>query len=129
MPTTSDQLDQFASMVENAIVWTPDLQGQLMDLIREPALTLMDQTIPPNDRTKAMDNIYRCKPKGWVRAEQELEGGGSVASFGHWIQSPGVSYVGLDAEVGTLKVCNTLALAMVAATARVWSHLLQQAGR
>jgi hypothetical protein len=129
MPTTSQQLDDFASTVEAAVVWTPDIQGQLMGLIREPAFTILSQTIPANDRTKAMDNIYRCKPRGWVRAEQELEGGGSVASFSHWSQSPGVSYVGLDSEVGTLKICNTLALAMVAATARVWSHILKQAGR
>ena len=38
MPTTSKQLDDLATMVEDATVWTLDLQGQLMDLIREPPL-------------------------------------------------------------------------------------------
>jgi hypothetical protein len=96
MPTTSQQLDDFGTLCENGTVWTADLQGQLMDLIREPAMTLMQQTIPPNDRTKAIDNLYRCKPRGWIRAEQELAprvaGGpsqGAVASFMLWDQPAG----------------------------------------
>jgi hypothetical protein len=138
MPTTSQQLDAFASTCEDALVWTADLQGQLMDLIREPAMTLLGQVIPQNDRTKAMDNIYRCKPKGWIRAESELApltaGGpsqGAVASFMLWTQPAGQSYLGLAAnhEIGIRKACSTLAVAMVAATARVWAQILREAGR
>jgi hypothetical protein len=138
MPTTSQQLDDFAAMCEDAVVWTADLQGQLMDLIREPAMTLLGQTIPQNDRTKAMDNIYRCKPKGWIRAEQELApktaGGpsqGAVASFMLWDQPAGQAYLGLSGnhEIGIRKACSTLAVAMLAATARVWAQILREAGR
>jgi hypothetical protein len=138
MPTTSQQLDAFASVCEDAPVWTADLQGQLMDLIREPAMTLLGQTIPQNDRTKAMDNIYRCKPKGWIRAEQELApktaGGpsqGAVASFMLWDQPAGQAYLGLSGnhEIGIRKACSTLAVAMLAATARVWAQILREAGR
>jgi hypothetical protein len=135
MPTTSQQLDDFATAAENGIVWTADLQGQLMDLIREPAMSILGQTIPPNDRTKAMDNIYRCKPLGWRRAEQELgmdaqgKFQGAVASFALWVYNPGDPYPGLRMEVGIQKPCATLALAMLAATARVWAYILRQAGR
>lgn len=135
MPTTSQQLEDFATTCESATVWTPDLQGQLMDLIREPAMTILNQTIPANDRTKAMDNIYRCKPWDWRRAEQELGPNaqgvsqGAVASFSLWRQDPGDPFPGLKMEVGNTRVCATLALAMIAATARVWAYLLKQAGR
>lgn len=137
MATTSKQLDDFGARCEAATVWTADLQTELMDLIREPAMTLLGQAIPPNDRTKAMDNIYKCKPKGWIRAEQELgmdmqgKFQGAVASFAHWVYDPaaGDTYPGLRAEVGIQKVCKTQALAMIAATARVWAYLLKGAGR
>jgi hypothetical protein len=138
MPTTSQQLDDFATVVEDSPVWTLDLQGQLMDMIREPAMTIYSQTIPPLNRSSAMDNIYRCKPKGWIRAEQELmpkvEGGpstGAVASFSLWTQPAGQSYLGLQGnhEVGIRKACSTLAVAMLAATARVWAQILRENGR
>ena len=138
MPTTSQQLSDFADMVEDQLVWTLDLKQQLMDLIREPALTILNQTIPPLNRASAMDNIFRCKPKGWNRAEQELmpktEGGpsqGAVASLMLWTQPPGQSYLGLQGghEVGIKKPCSTLALAMVSATARAWAVILREAGR
>lgn len=138
MPTTSQQLDDFAAVCEDSLVWTPDLQGQLMDMIREPAMTILGQTIPQNDRTKAIDNLYRCKPKGWIRAEQELApktaGGpsqGAVASFMFWDQPAGQAYLGLSAghEIGIRKACSTLAVAMLAATARVWAQILREVGR
>jgi hypothetical protein len=130
MPTTSQQLDDFATAAEAGTVWTLDLQQQLMDLIREPAMTLLGQTIPPLNRSSAMDNIYRCKPQGWVRAEQELPPGqGAVAGFSLWQQNPGETFMGLKMEVGIQKSCATLALAMLAATARVWAYILRQAGR
>lgn len=138
MPTTSQQLDDFATTIENTLVWTPDMTGQLIDLITEPAMSIFGQTIPPNDRTKAMDNIYRCKPMGWIRAEQELmpkaDGtrSGAVAGFSLWAPddySNPASNFGLKMEVGIQKPCTTLLLAMVAATARVWAYILRQAGR
>lgn len=138
MPTTSQQLKDFAAMAVDAPVWTPDLQGQLMDLIREPAMTLMGQTIPPNDITKAMDNIYRCSPRGWLRNSQELAptaagqpSQGAVAGFTLWTQPPGQAYLGLEPghELWCGKVCKTLAVAMLAATAVVWSEILREAGR
>jgi hypothetical protein len=138
MPTTSQQLDDLATLVEDAIVWTLDLQGQVMDLIREPAMTLLGQTIPPLNRLSAMDNIFRCKPKGWIRAEQELmpktPGGpsqGAVASFTLWDQPAGQAYMGLSAnhEIGIRKACSTLAVAMLAATCRVWAEILRENGR
>jgi hypothetical protein len=136
--TTAQQLEDFAVMLGDQPAWTPDLQGQLMDLIREPALTILGQTIPPNDRTQAMDNIYRCAPKGWCRAEQQLpplvDGGpsqGCVASFALWTQPEGQPFLGLGAnhEIGTLKVYKTLALAMIAATARVWAEIIRESGQ
>lgn len=135
--TTSQDLDAFASKCEDALVWTPTLQGELMDLIREPAQTLLGQVIPPNDITKAMDNIYRCRPKGWQIASQMLApkvaGGpsqGAVASLMLWTQSD-AGYLGLAAghEVGIRKPCSTLALAMISATARAWAQILREAGR
>lgn len=135
MPTTSQQLDDFATAVENSAVWTPDTTGQLIDLITEPAMSILGQTIPPNDRTKAMDNIYRCKPLGWIRAEQELGPNaqnvrqGAVAGFSLWRQDAGETMPGLKMEVGIQKPCATLLLAMVASTARVWAYILRQAGR
>lgn len=135
MPTTSQQLDNFATAAENGTVWTADLQGQLMDLIREPAMSILGQTIPPNNRAAAMDNIYRCKPLGWIRAEQELGPNvqnvrqGAVASFALWVYDDNLKMPGLRQEVGIQKPCATLALAMLAASARVWAHILRQTGR
>jgi hypothetical protein len=138
MPTTSQQLDDFATTVEDALVWTLDMQDQLMNLIREPAMTIMGQIIPPLNRASAMDNIFRSAPKGWVRAEQQLapktEGGpsqGAVASFSLWTQPAGQSFLGLQGnhEIGIRKACSTLAVAMVAATARTWAQILREAGR
>lgn len=138
MTTTSADLDAFASRCEDALVWTPTLQSELMDLIREPALTIYQQTIPQNDITKAMDNIYRCRPTGWQLASQQLapktDGGpsqGAVASLMLWTQPAGQPYLGLAAghEVGIRKPCSTLALAMIAAMARAWAVILREAGR
>lgn len=135
--TTPQQLDDFAEMLFTQAAWTPDLQAQLMDMIREPALAIMGQVIPPNDRTKAIDNIYRCAPKGWCRAEQQLApkavglpSQGAVASFSLWTQPDGQPYLGLSGnhEIGTLHVYKTLALAMLAATARVWAEIIREAG-
>jgi hypothetical protein len=133
--TTSQQLDDFAAKCEAADVWTADLQTELMDLIREPVKALQGWDLPANDRTKAMDNIYRCKPRGWTRAEQELgmdakgQPQGGVASFALWELDQGDPYPGLRMEVGIQKPCRTMALAMLSATARVWAYLLRQAGR
>lgn len=135
--TTAQQLDDYAErLFTDATVWTPDLQTELMDMIRGPAAAL-GQVIPPNDRTKAIDNIYRCKPKGWISAAQELRpnaagqpSAGAVASYMLWDLSPGAANFGLTGnhEIGTLHVYKTLALAMLAALARTWAEIIRENG-
>lgn len=127
---TSADLEAFAVRCRGEAAWTPDLQQELMDLIREPAMATCGQRIPPNDRTKAMDNLYRCKPTAWLRWEQEQPGKANVAGFQLWRQDLGDAAVNLKVDLSSGPVpYSTMMLAMTAATALVWAHLLKEIGR
>lgn len=137
MVAKTQEILDFAHSLADQTAWTPDIQQQLMDFIREPALAITGQVIPPNDRTKAMDNLYRCAPKGWQRQESELpplvENGpsqGNVAGFQKWSNN-GQPYLGLASnhELGSgPRTHKTLMLAMTAATAIVWVQIMREAG-
>lgn len=134
----SDDLDAFAERLfsdPTVTAWTPDIQGELMDMIRQPALDVWGQVIPANDRRVAIDNLYRCTPKGWCQAEQTLmpkaagqPPQGAVASYTMWDQPAGQAYLGMSAEIGTLHIYKTLALAKTAALARTWAVIFRRAG-
>lgn len=127
--TSSADLEAFAIRLRAQRVWTPDIQQELMDLIREPAMTCLGQLIPANDRTKAMDNLFRCKPTAWDLGMESV-GLQCTARLRKWYQSLTDTQVTLHDEVtsGDLPLC-TNALAVTAALARTYAYLLRNIGR
>lgn len=121
--TTPQDLENFAVSLRAMSRWTPTIQQQLMDLIREPAMTWRGQLIPPNNPAVAMDNLFRCRPTRWDMG-MEAVGNQAQARFRLWYQSLTDTAVRLHCEVtsGDLPL-TTNALALTAATARVWAFI------
>jgi hypothetical protein len=121
----NDPLEDFAVSLRSKSVWTPDIQQQLMDLIRGPAMIYRGQIIPPNDRTKALDNLFRCKPTAWDIGMESI-GFSCQARLRLWYQSLNDTAVRLHVEVtsGDI-VLRSNALALTAALARTWALIVR----
>lgn len=126
MSTYPDDLRAFAISLRAERVWTPDIQEKLMTLIRPVAMIVLGQLIPPNDRTKAMDNLFRCKPTAWDLGMESV-GLQCQARLRLWGQALGEDHVQLHEEVtsGDIPYC-TNALAVTAAIALTYAHLAQR---
>lgn len=123
MSTYAADLRAFAVSLRAERVWTPDIQERLMNLIRPVAMTVLGQRIPPNDRTKALDNLFRCKPTAWDLGMESV-GLQCQARLRLWYQAPTDAAVTLHEEVtsGEVPYC-TNALAVTAAIALTYAHL------
>lgn len=126
--TTPEQLDQFAISLRSKSAWTPDIQQQLMDLIREPAMQYRGQLIPPNDRTKAMDNLFRCRPTQWNMDFTSI-GHECICYFRLWYQSLSDTQVVCHEGVSSGELpYYSGALAIAAGTAAVWAYIMRMGG-
>jgi hypothetical protein len=96
-----------------------------MGLIRGPALEWRGQLIPANDRTKALDNLFRCKPTAWDMGMESV-GLQCQARLRLWYQSLSDTAVRLHVEVtsGDLPL-TTNALALTSAIARTWALIIR----
>lgn len=123
--TADEALEQFAISLRAERVWTPDIQEHLMGLIRGPALEWRGQLIPANDRTKALDNLFRCKPTAWDMGMESI-GLQCQARLRLWYQSLSDTAVRLHVEVisGDLPL-TTNALALTSAIARTWALIIR----
>jgi len=133
--TTPEQLEQFALSLHAQRTWTASIQETLMNLIRDPAMFYRGQIIPANDRTKALDNLFRCKPTLWDMGMESI-GLQCQARLRLWYQSPTDASVRLHVEVVSGDIFNpaalnpspfyaTNALALTAAIARTWAHIIR----
>jgi hypothetical protein len=137
--TTSAQLDDLAAQVENATALDHSFDTAALNLLREPALTYANRTLPSSGApyyTTSIDmtsNSLR-PPSPWTMAMQELVaappvGNSSnrfyVASFLDW--EPGTDG-GLKWESGGRSRVNR-ASAILVASLRAWAYVLRQNGR
>jgi len=121
--TTSQNLDAFADKIEAASAWTPQMNVDLYNLIAPLALSRETRTLRPPNPTNCFDSLLPWKPAGWKRdvmAEVPL---GAYAGFVKFQSSTQVGPVRV-ASCETKKLCATITLAVIAATARVWSYEL-----
>lgn len=134
MTTTSAQVQDVFNRVMALTAWDQQCLADLYALLVEPMQTLYGRTLAPYQPSVVTDNIYRLRPPGWLRNGQELPPNaagaypGAVAGFSLWQASPTVG-MGLTTEMYSGKVHPTLAVAMLAATAKLWYELLATAGR
>jgi hypothetical protein len=130
MTTTPQQLDDIADRANALAAWDQALLAELYPLLIEPFQTIYGFTLRPYQPGVVTDNLYRLRPRDWARSEQDLGSRpGSVAGFSLWRQDEGEAMPGLKMEMFNGLTCPTLAIAMLAATAKVWAYILRQAGR
>lgn len=135
MTTTSADLDAIAARADALKAWDQSVLADLYSALQEPFQTIYNWTLAPYQPGVVTDNLYRLRPRDWKRSEGELgmeDDGtykGATAGFALWENPPGAPYPGLTKEIGNGQAAPTLALAMLSATAKVWSYILQQAGR
>lgn len=130
--TTSADLETVAKALEQNTAPSSTLNSKLLSLLREPALTLDQVTLPttPSLYTKSVDTALRLRPAGWVAGEQEqfapaAAGVNCTAHLAFW--SPAAP-AGLRTEAFAWGVGNCPSV-LSAAIARAWSWKLKQVGR
>ena len=119
---TASELDAFADKVEAATAWTPQMNIDLYNLIAPLSLKLQNRTLA-KPTSNCFDSLLPWKPNGWKRDAMAEVPLGAYAGFVKFQDSKAVGPVRV-ASCQTKKLCATLTLALVAATARVWSYEL-----
>jgi hypothetical protein len=139
--TTSVQLDDLAAQVESATALNHNFDIAALNLLREPALTYANRTLPSGGApyyTTSIDmtsNSLR-PPQPWTMALQEIPAPPPVgnssnrfysASFMDWVPGPSPDG-GLKWESGGQSRVNRASAVLVAAL-RAWAFVLRQNGR
>jgi hypothetical protein len=133
--TTSAQVKDIFDRACALTAWDQSLLAELYPLLEEPFETFYSWTLAPYQPGVVTDNLYRLKPRGWSRNEQDLgpksDGSpqGSVAGFSLWKYDTAEKMWGLTTEMYSGQTHPTIAVAMLAATAKVWYEILEAAGR
>lgn len=142
--TTSQQLEDLAGTVEKATTLDHNFDVQALNLLREPALTYANRTLPSGGAPYYIQSIDMVSnslrpPLPWTMAMQELVAnppvGNSanrfyVASFADWEPADPTTntQAGLRWESGGQSRVNR-ASAILVAELRAWAHVLQAHGR
>ena len=121
--TSWQDLDAFADSVEASSAWTPQMNVDLYNLIAPLALSLQNRTLAKPTPSNCFDSLLPWKPAGWKRDAMAEVPLGAYAGFVKFQDSKAVGPVRV-ASCQTKKLCATMTLAVVAATARCWSYEL-----